>query len=143
MDAAVFGQSHARVHTILVVDDEPAIRQIASTTLEAFNYKVLSASDGAEAIALFAQHRTEIKAVLTDLMMPLMDGVALIRALRKLAPDIRIIASSGLASNGKTAEVSREGAQAFLAKPYTASLLLQTLARVLATPLTELPERHG
>lgn len=117
---------------ILVVDDEPSIRQIARTTLEAFNYQTLTASDGAEAIALFAQHRMEIKAVLTDLMMPLMDGLALIRALRKLSPDIRIIASSGLASSGKTAEVSREGAQAFLPKPYTASLLLQTLARVLA-----------
>lgn len=120
---------------ILVVDDEAAIRQIASTTLEAFNYRVLTASDGAEAIALFAHQRTEIKAVVTDLMMPLMDGLALIRALRKLAPDIRIIASSGLASHGKTAEVSNEGAQAFLPKPYTASLLLQTLARVLAAPL--------
>jgi PAS domain S-box-containing protein len=120
---------------ILVVDDEPSIRQIARTTLEAFNYKVLTASDGAEAIALFAQQHTDIKAVLTDLMMPLMDGLALIRALRKLSPDIRIIASSGLASSGKTAEVSREGAQAFLPKPYTASVLLQTLARVLATPL--------
>ncbi|MBI1764764.1 MAG: PAS domain S-box protein [Acidobacteria bacterium] len=119
---------------ILVVDDEAAIRQIAQTTLEAFNYRVLTASDGAEAIALFAQHRDEIKAVLTDLMMPLMDGVALIRALRKLSPDVRIIASSGLASNGKTAEVSDEGAQAFLPKPYTASLLLQTLARVLNMP---------
>ncbi len=120
---------------ILVVDDESAIRQIACTTLEAFNYRVLTASDGAEAIALFAQHRTEIKAVMTDLMMPLMDGLALMRALRKLAPGIRIIASSGLASHGKTAEVSSEGAQAFLPKPYTASLLLQTLARVLAAPL--------
>lgn len=116
---------------ILVVDDESAIRQIASTTLEAFGYRVLTANDGAEAIALFAQHCNEIKAVMTDLMMPLMDGLALIRALRKIAPNIPIIASSGLASHSRTAEVSNEGAQAFLPKPYSASLLLQTLARVL------------
>jgi two-component system cell cycle sensor histidine kinase/response regulator CckA len=116
---------------ILVVDDESAIREIARTTLESFNYRVSTASDGAEAIALFVQQRDDIKLVLTDIMMPLMDGIALIRALRKIDPTIKIVASSGLAENGKAAEAANEGVRAFLSKPYTASALLKTLAEVL------------
>jgi two-component system, cell cycle sensor histidine kinase and response regulator CckA len=116
---------------ILVVDDESAIREIARTTLESFGYRVITANDGAEAIALFAQQRAEIKLVLTDIMMPLMDGLALIRALRKLDPSVKIVASSGLAENDKAAEAANEGVRAFLAKPYTASTLLNTLAEVL------------
>lgn len=116
---------------ILVVDDEFAIREIARTTLEAFNYHVVTANDGAEAIALFAQQRGTINLVLTDIMMPVMDGIALIRALRTLDSTIKVIASSGLAENSKAAEATNEGVKAFLAKPYTASTLLKTLAEVL------------
>ena len=121
---------------ILVVDDESAIREIARTTLEAFNYRVITANEGAEAIAVFAQKRADIKLVLTDIMMPVMDGIALIRALRTIEPAIKIIASSGLAENGKAAEATNEGVKAFLAKPYTASTLLKTLAEVLHAQAT-------
>jgi hypothetical protein len=116
---------------ILVVDDETAIREITRSTLEAFNYRVLTAGDGAEAIALYAEHRSEIKVVLTDMMMPFMDGPALIRALRKLNPEVRIIASSGLTENGKSVEVALTWVKAFLSKPFSADKLLKTLAEVL------------
>ncbi|MFN7948090.1 MAG: PAS domain S-box protein [Blastocatellia bacterium] len=121
-----------RGETILVVDDELAIREITSSTLEAFNYRVLTANDGAEAIALYAQHRNEIRVVLTDMMMPFMDGPALIRALRKINPEVRIIASSGLTENGKAAEITQSGVRTFLAKPYSADKLLKALAEVLS-----------
>jgi PAS domain S-box-containing protein len=116
---------------ILIVDDETSIREIARTALEAFNYRVITANDGAEAIALFAQRQTEIQAVLTDIMMPVMDGLALIRALRKIAPQLPIIASSGLAENSKITEAADEGVKAFLTKPYTTGTLLKLLAEVL------------
>jgi CheY-like chemotaxis protein len=116
---------------ILVVDDEAAIREITRSTLEAFNYRVLTAGDGAEAIALYAEHRSEIKVVLTDMMMPYMDGPALIRALRKLNPEVRIIASSGLTENGKSVEVALTWVKAFLSKPFSAEKLLKTIAEVL------------
>jgi PAS domain S-box-containing protein len=116
---------------ILVVDDEVAIREITRTTLESFNYRVLTASDGADAIAIFVQHRDSIKVVLTDMMMPYLDGPALIRALHRLEPQLKVIASSGLTDNGKTSEVASLDVKAFLAKPYTADRLLQTLADVL------------
>jgi len=111
---------------ILVVDDEIAIREIAKGTLEAYGYRALTASDGTEAIALYAQHKTEIKVILTDVMMPYMDGPVTIRALQKLNPNVRIIASSGLSENNKI-----EGVRAFLPKPYTAETLLNTIAEVI------------
>jgi two-component system, cell cycle sensor histidine kinase and response regulator CckA len=124
-----FGQGEL----ILVVDDESSIREIAKTTLEAFNYRVITANDGAEAIALFAQQQANVKAVVTDIMMPVMDGLALIRALRRIAPQLPIIASSGLAENARAAEAADEGVKVFLPKPYTAGSLLKLLANVLKT----------
>lgn len=113
---------------ILVVDDEEAIRQITASTLETFGYKVLTASDGTEALALFAENRAEIKVVLTDMLMPFMDGPATIRALQRLDPQVKIIAASGL-SNHRPGELN--GVKAFLSKPYTAEKLLKALAEIL------------
>lgn len=116
---------------ILVVDDESVIRDIAKQTLEHYGYRVLTAKDGTEAVALFVQHRQEIQAVLTDMMMPIMDGSATIRALQRLDPAVRIIAASGLSDNHKLADKTNGGVQAFLLKPYTARALVETLQSVL------------
>ncbi|MEK6406139.1 MAG: PAS domain S-box protein [Acidobacteriota bacterium] len=116
-----------RGELILVVDDEIAIREITKGTLEAYGYRALTAADGTEAVALYAQHKDEIKVVLTDLMMPYMDGPVTIRALQKMNPNVRIIASSGLAENSRAIE----GVKSFLPKPYTAERLLNTLADVI------------
>jgi CheY-like chemotaxis protein len=120
-----------RGELILVVDDEEAIRQITKGTLETFNYRVLTASDGTEAVALYAQHREEVALVLTDMMMPFMDGPATIRALQKLNPQVQIIAASGLAAHDKAAEATALGVRLFLPKPYTAEKLLNALAEIL------------
>ena len=116
---------------VLVVDDEEAIREITKATLETFGYRVLTANDGTEAVALYAERRDDIKVVLTDMMMPFMDGPATIRALQKLNPQIKLIAASGLAANEKAAEAASAGVKTFLAKPYTASKLLTALAEIL------------
>ena len=116
---------------ILVVDDEMAILEITRGTLEMHGYRALTASDGTEAVALYAQHKDEIKVVLTDMMMPYMDGPATIRALQKLNPRVKIIASSGLTETARMAEVSNGGVSRFLTKPYTAEKLLETVAAVL------------
>ncbi|HEX6625463.1 MAG TPA: response regulator, partial [Pyrinomonadaceae bacterium] len=123
-----------RGELVLVVDDEEAIRQITKGTLETFNYRVLVASDGTEAVALYAQHREEVAVVLTDMMMPYMDGPATIRALQKMNPRVRVIAASGLSVGDKAAEAAAVGAHAFLAKPYTAEKLLKALAEILRAP---------
>ncbi|HYJ45755.1 MAG TPA: PAS domain S-box protein [Pyrinomonadaceae bacterium] len=116
---------------VLVVDDEEAIREITKGTLETFGYRVLTASDGTEAIALYAANRDEVRAVITDMMMPFMDGPATIRALQKLNPQVKIIAASGLAANEKAAEAANAGVKVFLPKPYTAEKLLTALYDIL------------
>jgi PAS domain S-box-containing protein len=126
---------------VLVVDDEESIRQVTKGTLEAFNYRVMTAADGTEAVALYAQHREEVAAVITDMMMPFMDGPATIRALQKMNPRVRVIAASGLGGGDKAAEAAAAGARVFLPKPYTAEKLLKTLAELLQDPEGNSPVR--
>jgi PAS domain S-box-containing protein len=116
---------------ILIVDDEESIREITGSTLETFGYRVLKASEGTEAVALYAEHRNEIAVVLTDMLMPFMDGLATIRALQKMNAEVKIIAASGLTAGHKAGEASLEGVKIFLSKPYTAEKLLKALAEVL------------
>ncbi len=116
---------------ILLVDDEASVRQIGRQTLEAFGYRVVVACDGAEGVAIFAAQRAEIAVVLTDMMMPIMDGLTMIRVLRRMQPDVRIVAASGLASNGSVAKAAEAGIHDFVPKPYSAYALLTTLHRVL------------
>ena len=116
---------------ILVVDDEAAIREITKATLEAYGYKVQDANDGTEGVALYVQSKGKIKLVLTDIMMPFMDGPAMIRALQKINREVKIIAVSGLAENVKVSEVAGTGEITFIQKPYTTEKLLTTLREVL------------
>lgn len=116
---------------ILVVDDEESIREITRGTLETFGYSVLTASDGTEALAIYADRKNEIAVVLTDMVMPFMDGPVTIRALQRMNPDVRIIAASGLGTGQRAGEGTLEGVAVFLNKPYTAEKLLKTLSQVL------------
>ncbi len=118
---------------ILVVDDEASIRQVVRSTLERFGYRVIVATQGAEAVAMYVQHQRDVAAVLTDMMMPIMDGPALIAALRAVNPAVRVIGSSGLAS-GVTSSTRLPEADAFVPKPYDAATILRTLRDVLDRP---------
>jgi CheY-like chemotaxis protein len=117
---------------ILLVDDEVEIREITKKTLETYNYRVLTASDGIEAIAVYAQHQERIDAVLLDLIMPEMDGLTAMRTLHKINPNLKIIAVSGVVTEQKAAEATEIGSRAFLAKPYTTEELLLTLRSVIS-----------
>jgi PAS domain S-box-containing protein len=116
---------------ILVIDDEAAIREMTLATLERFGYRALTADNGATALGIFAGHKEEIDVVITDMMMPLMDGAVTIRALRKLNPQVRIIASSGLTDSIDAADLGQLGVKTFLTKPYDAKTLLKTVAQAL------------
>jgi CheY-like chemotaxis protein len=118
--------------TILVVDDEASIRQITRQTLETFGYRVVLASDGAEAALLYAQSGEEISAVIMDMMMPIMDGPSAIQALIKLNPKVRIIAASGLNANANLSRAAEGGVKHFLTKPYNAETLLKVMEQVLS-----------
>jgi PAS domain S-box-containing protein len=112
---------------ILIVDDEPNILEITKRIFEKHNYRVISASDGTEALALFAQQMDSIGGVLTDIAMPYMNGVALVRALRRMKSDIPIVASTGQGDQPGVADLRSLGVTNFLTKPYNTEKLLMTL----------------
>ncbi len=116
--------------TILVVDDEASILSITRETLQAFGYKVMTACNGAEAVAIYAQQREKIAVILTDLSMPVMDGRATIYALLKINPKAKIVAMSGMDEDESVAKASTAGIKHFISKPYTAGTLLNTLKTI-------------
>lgn len=114
---------------ILVVDDEAKILETTQILLKSYNYKVVTASDGIEAIALYASNKDKISAVLIDMMMPLMDGAVTIRTLQKINPLVKIVAVSGIVGSNK---ISKDATVSkFISKPYTTQELLQTLHQLL------------
>ena len=123
---------HGHGECILLVDDEAGFREITQVTLEKYGYRVLAASDGSEGLALFMRHRDEIKLVLTDIVMPVMDGAALIGSLNKLEVRIPFLAVSGLVEREKVmVSTAAPGVSVeFLAKPFSPEALL-TLVREL------------
>jgi len=121
--------------TVLIVDDEASILTITGQTLQAFGYRILTALNGAAAVAVYAEHKNEIAVVLTDMMMPVMDGPAMIHALMQMNPAVKIIAASGLNANSNEAKASGAGVKYFLTKPYTAGTLLKTMRAILDEPI--------
>lgn len=119
---------------ILVVDDEAPICEVTKASLEAYNYRVLTACDGLEAIALYAQHQTDIRLVVIDMMMPSLDGATTFRILQKINPQVRVIAVSGLPyHNVKLTSVGSLVIQSFLPKPYTIEELINAVHEALQT----------
>ena len=118
--------------TVLVVDDEASIRVITSQTLQTFGYRVLTATDGADALSVYVQNKNNIAVVLTDMMMPYLNGVAMFNALKRINPDVKVIGTSGQNQNGEGAIPSIEDIKYFLPKPYTAAALLRLLKTILA-----------
>jgi two-component system cell cycle sensor histidine kinase/response regulator CckA len=117
--------------TILLVDDESAIREVGKAVLSQNGYKVLTADGGPSALAIFAQQSKKIAAVVTDSEMPLMSGLILARTLRKMDNRTKIVLSTARNSEFSRTELSEIGAQACLNKPYTRETLLCTIGRVL------------
>lgn len=118
----------AQGELLLLVDDETPILQIAQALLQGHGYEVLTAEDAAAALAIFAMRKDDIRLVLTDLSMPVMDGVALIRTLRKMKPDVPIIASTGRGGHDlHSPELQELNVRTCLTKPYNKDKLLKTL----------------
>jgi PAS domain S-box-containing protein len=116
---------------LLLADDEPNIRRVAEAVLKQAGYRVLLAADGAEAIARYAENRSEIKIVITDAVMPLLDGVGLTRALRHLDPGIKVIGTSGQMNDQRVNDLKSLGLQGFLDKPYDTHSLLVAIREAL------------
>ena len=112
---------------ILVVDDEVHIARTTAMILEKNGYKAFTAAEGAEALAVYEMHVDEIKIVLTDVIMPGMSGVQLALALKEINPRVKIIASTGQASENRQSQLHAAGVNTILRKPYDAKKLLTTL----------------
>jgi CheY-like chemotaxis protein len=123
----------AAVGTVLVVDDEPMLRDIAKAALTRIGYMVLVAKDGFEAVEIFQRHRESIGCVLCDFIMPGMDGWETLSALRRLSPDLPVILSSGYDPVQAMAGDHPDLPQFFLGKPYD----LATLDEVVRQAFTE------
>ncbi|MDJ0650962.1 MAG: response regulator, partial [Xenococcaceae cyanobacterium MO_188.B19] len=117
---------------ILVVDDENSILEVTKATLTSYNYQVLTANNGIEAIAIYAQNKNTIDLVIMDIMMPTMDGQTAILTLKQINPEIKIIAVSGLISSQKIINDINGNVIAFIAKPYTNEKLLKEIYQVFS-----------
>lgn len=115
---------------ILVVDDESAICESSRVVLEAYNYRVLTASSGLEAIDLYVKLKEEVSLVLMDMMMPDMDGSITMSIIQRVNPKVKIIAVSGLTSSAPAITGPNPSIQKFLPKPYTATELVKAVSQV-------------
>lgn len=120
-----------RGELVLIVDDEVNVRQAMQRVLEHNGYVVLSAANGREGLGLYLLQREKVRVVVTDLMMPEMNGVALVRALRDLDPRLPILAATGLIDDDKRESLGSLGVTELLPKPYTSFELMDALLRVL------------
>jgi PAS domain S-box-containing protein len=126
---------------ILIVDDETSIGEITKTILETHGYQAMTASSGAQGVGLYTKQRKTIRAVLIDMIMPVMDGLATIAALRKLDPHVPIIAMSGLTAEAKADAAAELGVKIFLPKPYKKETLLASLHDVLEASRSRITAR--
>ncbi len=116
--------------TILVIDDEPSVRDVVKSLLKIYGYSPLVANDGVSGLAIYREQQARIRVVITDMMMPGMQGPEVVRGLRALNPEIRVVAMSGVVS--ERSEITEEpGKLVFLPKPMTGAELLGALQRVM------------
>jgi PAS domain S-box-containing protein len=154
LPATVESPTHAALRrgseTILLVEDDPAVRLMTRRTLEAYGYRVWEADSGREALRIWRNCAAEINLLLSDLVMP--DGITgseLARVLRDQRPDLRILLMSGYSPEmaGKDAGEIPLDLATFLQKPYRSAVLIDTVRRCLDTPAAaqtvSLPETEG
>jgi len=122
--------------TVLVVDDEETIREVATMMLEDIGFSVLTAENGLDALAVYGSHQQEITGVLMDMTMPKMDGKECFRELRRINADVKVILSSGYNEQDATSRFVGQGLSGFIQKPYSPEALLAIVKEVWG-------EQHG
>jgi two-component system cell cycle sensor histidine kinase/response regulator CckA len=120
-----------RGELVLLVDDDAVVRSVAQQALEASGYRVITARDGAEAIAMYRGRPGDIALVLTDVSMPVMDGLAMVQGLRRIHPGARVVAASGLQAGHTESALAEAGVRWFLPKPYAPEPMLRTVRAAL------------
>lgn len=125
-------------HKILLVEDEPLIRKYSLEMIQSLDLSALSAQNGKEAIDIYHKHHDQIDLVILDMIMPGMDGLSVYKALHQIDPNVRIIITSGYATDERFEEILSQGVNECLKKPYTLKELADKIATVLNVEPVEL-----
>ena len=120
--------------TILLIDDEPIIIEVARDMLEILGYRVLVAQNGQEAIDIYARQKDEIDMVIQDMVMPGMNGADVFQALKGINPNVKVILASGYVMNKQIAAIIEQGCRAFMPKPFRLEDLSIKVREVLDSP---------
>jgi two-component system, cell cycle sensor histidine kinase and response regulator CckA len=120
--------------TILLVDDEEIIIEVARDMLEILGYQVIVAQKGQEAVDIYARKKDEIDLVIQDMVMPGMNGAEIFRTLKKINPKVKVILASGYVMNKQIAAVMDQGCRAFMPKPFRLEDLSAKVREVLDSP---------
>ena len=131
--AAIATGAASGIETILLVEDDDAVRQVALTALQSFGYTVLAAANGPAALALLAQ-RPDIDLLFTDVVMPGMNGRALADAARQIRPGLRVLYTSGYTEDAIVHHGRLDADALLLGKPYRRSELASAIRKALARP---------
>src|SRR5262249_6990920 len=117
--------------TVLVTDDEEPVRVVAARMLETLGFRVVSAADGREAIALFRADPGDFRLVLLDRTMPHLNGEDVFRELRQIRPDVRVLLMSGYTEQEVTTRFTGQGLAGFVQKPFQLPALLAKVQQAL------------
>jgi len=129
--SAPHGEAEA---AILIVDDDELVRGLAAQTVEAMGYRVITATDGEDALRVFAANADAIRCVVLDQSMPRMSGMEVFRALRESDPEVKVILCSGYSEEDTCGDYSAVGLAGFLGKPYELASLQEKVKEVLGAP---------
>jgi len=142
-DIAAPPRALSGTETVLVVEDQNAVRELVTTILKTYGYCVLQASTGPEALDLEERHPATIHLLLTDIILPLMDGRVLADKLKTLRPDTKVLYMSGYSEERIEDAGARENAFAYLSKPFTAEALAERVRDILRGSRTHPPAASG
>ncbi len=124
-------ESPGGTETILIVEDEEMLRMVLQATLEHKGYRVLTATDGEEAIQMFSEHRQDIALVISDVGLPKMTGDNVFLTIRKIDPSAKAILASGFLEPDVKSELLKAGLQDFIQKPYRQHEILTKIRAVI------------
>lgn len=122
--------------TILLVEDEPNVLEVNQIILAELGYRTINASNGKQALEIYARHKAEIALVLTDMVMPEMDGLALIEALKAENPDVNVVIITGYPLQAEAGKALSQGRVRWLQKPVTITQMAQAVSQALAEAKT-------
>ena len=116
---------------MLVIDDDETVRMVTSLMLESYGFQVLTAADGQAGVELYRTHAAQIRAVVLDYTMPLMDGEEVFHEVRRIRPAARVLLVSGYNELDATNRFAGKGLAGFLQKPFTCEIFKDKLRSIL------------